>query len=162
MRTLVLLCCAIFTLCSCVKSNEGKAKELIKAHLKNTMKDWSSYEEVQFGKLDSTFIDYGMTEEAKALQLEISQLQDKADSIKAISELNGNNSTKERLALIQSAIKLDSIYNNHKETYKGSFSGWSMLHKYRGNNSYGSKEIATSVFYFDTNLIKVIEQLPLD
>lgn len=162
MKQFILSVFTIISLCSCGKSNEEKAQELIKSQLKNTMKDWTSYEEVKFGKLDSTFTDYKTTEEAKTLQSEISQLQDKADSIKAISELNGSNSTNERLALIRSAIKLDSIYNTHNEIYKGPFNGWSMLHKYRGNNSYGAKEVATSVFYFDANLTKVTEQLPLN
>lgn len=42
MKKIILLVCAITALCSCGKSNEDKARELIEAKLKTTMNDWNS------------------------------------------------------------------------------------------------------------------------
>ena len=43
MKKIILLVCAITALCSCEKSNEDKAREVIESELKTTMKDWNSY-----------------------------------------------------------------------------------------------------------------------
>ena len=55
MKKIILLVCAITALCSCGKSNEDKARELIEAKLKTTMNDWNSYEFVEMSKVDSVF-----------------------------------------------------------------------------------------------------------
>ena len=47
MKKIILLVCVITALCSCGKSNEDKARELIEAKLKTTMNDWDSYEFVE-------------------------------------------------------------------------------------------------------------------
>ena len=55
MKKTLLLVCAIIALCSCGKSNEDKAREVIESELKTTMKDWNSYEFVEISKVDSAF-----------------------------------------------------------------------------------------------------------
>lgn len=53
MKKIILLICAIVTLCSCEKSNEEKVREVVEEKLKAEMNDWSSYEFVSLEILDT-------------------------------------------------------------------------------------------------------------
>lgn len=156
MKKILLLTISVITLLSCGQSNEEKAKGLIESHLKETMKDWSSYEPVNYSPLDSTFNEYKNTPEGAKIQLEVSKLQLQSDSLRYIHDLKG------ALKSIEKAIELDSIYKVNAKSYKGYFNGWQMIHKYRGNNSYGAKTIATTAFFFDKDITKIKETLSLD
>ena len=159
----VLFAVSVLALCSCGKSNEDKAKELIEANLKTSMKDWSSYESVTFSKLDSVFTEYQNTPEGTKLQMKVSELQQQSDSIKYLANETGKKELFDlALSKIREAIQLDSTYNINKEKFKGEFKGWQMVHRYRGNNSYGAKEIASTAFYFDKDVTKVTDKLSLD
>ena len=81
MKKIILLVCAITALCSCGKSNEDKARELIEAKLKTTMNDWNSYEFVEMSKVDSVFTLFMHSEEAKSLDDQISKPKVKSQSI---------------------------------------------------------------------------------
>lgn len=165
MKQLILSVCAIFAFCSCGKSNEEKAQELIKANLKETMKDWDSYEPVSFSKMDSTFTEYKDLPEAAKIEMKIAKLQMESDSIRSLAKSANKGSEQlfnQALAKVREAIKLDSIYNINKDIYTGNFNGWQMIHKYRGNNSYGAKDLATTVFYFDKDATKITDKLSLD
>lgn len=163
MKELFLIACAVIVFCSCGNSNEEKAQELIKANLKETMKDWSSYESVSFSKLDSTFTKYDNSPEGIKLQMEVSKLQSESDSIRSLAKLSGNEELfNQAISKIRSAIELDSIFNLNNKKFKGDFNGWQMIHKYRGNNSYGAKDLATTAFYFDTNIKEITDKLSLD
>ena len=76
MKKIILLVCVITALCSCGKSNEDKARELIEAKLKTTMNDWDSYEFVEMSKVDSTFTFFMDTEEAKTIKDQIAETKD--------------------------------------------------------------------------------------
>lgn len=164
MKKFILSLFAIAVLCSCGKSNEEKAQELIKANLKETMKDWSSYEPVNFSKLDSTFTEYKNLPEAAKIEMEVAKLQAESDSIRILANSSASYEVlfDQAIEKIRKAKELDSTFNANKENYKGNFNGWQMIHKYRGNNSYGAKDLATTAFYFDANVTKVTDKLPLD
>lgn len=84
MKKIILAACTVFALYSCGKSSEEKAQELIKTNLKESLKDWSSYESVSFSKLDSIFSEYKDTPDAVKLEMEISKLQSESDNIRAL------------------------------------------------------------------------------
>lgn len=165
MKKIILLSCITFILCSCEKTNEEKAQELIRTNLEENMKDWTSYKSVSFSKLDSTFTEYKNTSQAAKLEMEISKLQNESDSIRTLAnsaEKHNKDLFDKALLKIKKAQELDSIYNINKESYKGIFNGWQMIHKYRGNNSYGAKDLESTVFFFDTNVTKITDKLSLN
>lgn len=165
MKKFILSLFAIAMLCSCGKSNEEKAQELIKTDLKETMKDWHSYESVSFSKLDSTFTEYKNLPEAEKIEMEVAKLQAESDSIRILANSSASYNKvlfDQAIEKIRKAKELDSTFNANKENYKGNFNGWQMIHKYRGNNSYGAKDLATTAFYFDTNITKVTDKFSLD
>ena len=160
MKRVYVSLCIILLLFSCSKSPEEMAQSLIQDHLKNTMKDWSSYESVKFGSLDSAFTIYADTQEA------ILEMR-KIDSVKKIvndfqDKSNGDVCAALKVQLLDSAIyyndvakKLFDEYSRKLNSFKGAFDGWKMEHTFRGNNSYGAKTIGVVLFYFDKNITKI-------
>lgn len=160
MRTLFVNLSVLLFLFSCSKSPEETSQFLIQDYLKNTMKDWESYESVKFGSLDSAFTIYTDTQES------IFEMK-KIDSINNISSdfqnrANENISAALKVELLDSAIfynemgkKLLNEYNRKLNSFKGEFNGWKMEHTFRGNNSYGAKTIETMLFYFDKDITRI-------
>lgn len=102
MRTLFVNLSVLLFLFSCSKSPEETSQFLIQDYLKNTMKDWESYESVKFGSLDSAFTIYTDTQES------IFEMK-KIDSINNISSdfqnrANENISAALKVELLDSAI----------------------------------------------------------
>ena len=150
----ILLIASMALICSCSKSNEDKAKELIESKLKLTMNDWSSYESVEYGKLDSTIYSYndiyGVVYDAKFESL-------KSDH-KYFLEMweDGNKAYEDSSELCIKKMKLllreqeDSM-----KSFKPKFDGWKLRHTYRGKNAVGAVIINTTIFYFDKDISKV-------
>lgn len=159
----VLFAVSVLALCSCGKSNEDKAKELIEANLKTSMKDWSSYEFVEMSKLDSTFTTYLSTPEYDSLSKSISDLETKKMNLEIHSdypELYGKTRCKEMTDSIPVVEKLISDAKNKIETgkkrFKREFNGWNTLFTYRGNNSFGAKIIGKTRFFFDKEVTEIV------
>lgn len=160
MKKLCVLLIVVVSVCSCMKSRERTAQSLIKDHLKKTMKDWKSYESVECGALDSTFVIYPETWQGKKDKERVSELKKRGEEFQA--EATDAYSVSKQVRLLDSAIyyleaarTVQGYLIEKTKTYKGDFNGWRMVHTYRGNNSYGAKIIVTTVFYFDKDLTKI-------
>lgn len=158
MKKIILVLALSIVLFSCSKSLEEQAKSNISEYLKKNMDDPSSYESVQFGKLDTLHTSFDESKEGlelrnkdAKLELKISELSDKLDlpdltmdDIKSIQKENGE-ITKKRLAI-------NDIMTSKTLTYKGAVNGYSMTHKFRGKNKLGAKILDEISFLLDTKL----------
>ena len=61
MKKIVILVCIIFAQCNS-KSNEDRAKELIKEKLRTELPDFNSYESISFGTLGNALLPYEETD----------------------------------------------------------------------------------------------------
>jgi len=172
MRKLVLALISILLISSCTPSNEKKAQKLIVQQLKETLNDWSTYESVKFGSLDTTFT---KVEDDSTYLLASAQFESFLDkSNKALDEMKeyaGMSSSyyeyKFNLAKIIAQIYLDSagvyapISDSIKTHFVPSFKGWSMTHSFRANNGMGNKVIGHFRYYFDpeVTIIKKSEDI---
>ena len=84
MKKILSLAIIILFLNSCTNSNEGKAKILIKEYLTTTMNDYSSYEPMEFSRLDSVYSRYYKD----STYIELRQLQsNKLNYIKDLAQV---------------------------------------------------------------------------
>lgn len=168
MKKTLLLVCAITALCSCGKSNEDKAREVIESELKTTMKDWNSYEFVEMSKVDSAFTLFMDSQEGKAIR----ELQSALSLKKAEYEVNSRYPElyKERIQVMRDSIPIiehmeDSLkaeYDAKEKEYKGDFIGYRTKFKYRGNNSLGGKDISSSIYFFNPEITQITDRISLD
>jgi hypothetical protein len=160
----LVLIVMVFTACT---NNEKKAKKLIKEYLKTSMNDFSSYEPVEFSKLDSTFSYYRDTDEGKKLK---GQLKSTMESWQWWSELaqNASSPTASEVYLKYSkenGIKYDSLQNLDsiaEQSFKPEHIGYAMSHKFRGKNALGAIMLNESGFYFDKDLTKVTDVIDIN
>lgn len=168
MKKIILLVCAITALCSCGKSNEDKARELIEAKLKTTMNDWNSYEFVEMSKVDSVFTLFMHSEEAKSLDDQISKTKSKISEYSVDKDFPLLYGARTKVMadsipiLEQIRDSLQNIYDTKDKTYKGDFNGYIVKFTCRGNNKMGSKVINSTIYYFDKDLTKITNQHSLD
>lgn len=129
--TLLLITISGFAfITGCQKSNENKAKELIKKHLSTTMNDFKSYEPVEFSKLDSAMTEF-----------------DEEDFLNT-----------DTLAIFsQSEIEL--LLKKNRDNFKPKFEGYKMSHRFRGKNALGALVINESNYYFDPEISKIIKSV---
>ena len=123
------------TLLSCTKSNDEKAKDLIKSDLSKKMDDFKSYEPVEFSKLDSNYSEY------------IKHSFDKySDTLIGVPE--------------HELILKELDYNNNQlrkqMEFKPEFIGYKMEHSFRGKNKLGATVLNKITFLFDKDLTHVI------
>lgn len=168
MKKIILLVCAITALCSCGKSNEDKARELIEAKLKTTMNDWNSYEFVEMSKVDSVFTLFMHSEEGSTIREELSQLRSK----RVEYEVNAGYTSiyGERAKIMQDSIpilenmidSLQNLYDKKEEAYKGEFNGYKTKFTFRGNNKLGGKILTSSMYLFNKDITEITYEFSLD
>lgn len=155
MKKLLILASVAMLIAGC-SSNEDKAKSLIKDYLSKTMKDPSSYEEVESSKLDSAFSKFIQSDEYNRLFEKKLSLQSARDSIIVHS------AGQDKEDSINSALSdVEKEIEAGEKNFKSEFFGWKMKHSFRGKNSFGAKEVATEIFFFDPELTKVINVINL-
>lgn len=168
MKKIILLVCAITALCSCEKSNEEKAREVIESKLKITMKDWSSYEFVEMSKVDSAFTLFMDSNEGKDIRNQISDLSSKRIEYEVncnYPRLYGKKAQimKDSIPILkQMEDSLQNVYNTKEKGYKGDFTGYRTKFKFRGNNSLGAKIISSSIYFFNPEITEITNQISLD
>lgn len=144
-------------------STVEKVKSGVKKYLYLTMKDYSSYQPVQWGKIETIFSDYLTTDRCKTL----------LDSVKAIKQPFGFYFTaaKARKEVDNINLETDSIYQSYvkilgpvvskmnpllkkieieKLMFKKQVIGYYIYHTYRGKNSYGAYTIASDGYTLNT------------
>lgn len=168
MKKLLLLGVLIISimLVSC-SSNEKKAQNLIKEHLKETLHDWDSYESVKFSSLDSvytTVFDNPLyivyvdkyIEYAKALK----KLMKEVESYDGMSSSWAISRQTAALNKAQSSLDSTNYYKPKMEeielNFKPEFKGWEMEHSFRANNAGGNKVIGHYRYYFDKDITKIV------
>jgi hypothetical protein len=153
----LVLIVLVFSACN---NNEKKAQKLIKEYLKTSMNDFSSYEPVEFSKLDSTFSYYRDTDEGKKLK---KQLESTMESWSEWNERarKASSPVVEEMWLKfakEYGIEFDSLYNIDsiaEQSFKPEHIGFEMSHKFRGKNALGAIMLTENGFYFDRDLTKV-------
>lgn len=167
MKHFICILVAALLLCSCEKSNEDKAKDVIKQHLKESLNDWNSYEPVKFSSLDSTFTRSTEDTFIKGAIEQFEYWQKKADSYqKNMKVFNALSSSfgKEQYAIASSDYNnaVDSMkffsdkYKEALANFTPEFIGFEMQHKFRANNALGNKVITSNKYYFDTDITIIL------
>ncbi len=130
----------VLVLTSCTKSNEDKAKEGVKDYLKTNMNDFKSYEPVEWGAVDSLFLECQETQEYKELNDSIAFYFDKS---------NNNTSHEEWQKYFDLHQKASNKLIVMLKMYKPKFDGYKIIHKYRGTNELGAMVLNETWFYLD-------------
>ena len=164
----LLLICSIVLLTSCA-SPAKRAQKLIKAHLKETMLDWNSYEPVKFGGLDSVYTTpYDNEQYREVIKSQTRLMEDFVSEKRDFDfwidiDLKRANKALEKMNACNDSLKYyDEFVRSFENKFVPKFKGWSMTHTSRGNNAFGNKIISTNVFYFDANLTKVVDVEDVD
>lgn len=160
---LIILLPLIFFSCNKLKSSTEKAQELITDTLKITLNDFKSYQSVSWGKLDSfktnSNSDPNILRLASQSQffhdMNKRAQQEMADAIYyqdgIMYEKNYHIAIK-TLKIMKAIV--DSITYFDKK-FKPKFIGYTIVHKFRTNNSFGKPQIYSYIFFFNKNLTKV-------
>lgn len=143
-------------------SPEKKAQSCIKAEMKKNLNDPSSYEPVEFSKLDSLFSYFRNSQEW-------SDIRDSVDKYEHIYEdhISSYSWVKERaqekmkdLGLSFDEVKGKTFYFLEKQdslekNYKPEWIGWEMKHKFRAKNGFGAMKLDEEIFHFDKEVTKI-------
>jgi hypothetical protein len=172
MKKFLFFVLSIFIISSC-NNPEGKAKKLVKEHLKLTMNDFSSYEPLEFSEMEILYSYYRFDSIYSNLSSDYSA---NLDILKTYQELmdkvNENNRIYGRIVdgrgpFTQKLIKdledeNDLLLKKMKE-YKSNYNpkqiGYQIFHKFRGTNAFGGKILVEWLFYFDKDLTTVTDAL---
>jgi len=170
-KVLLLLAVALSLLfAGCSENKEKKAKELINHQLKVTLHDFSSYESVEFGKLDSTFTESSDLPEYKIAIDKANEFTkqggDKIETAKMYGECTLYDKQVQYARwgkeLLDSATYYINIAKNIDSTFIPKFVGWNITHTFRANNASGNKVIGHRKYYFDKDVSKIINDENLD
>jgi hypothetical protein len=159
MKKIILGLVLSVVLCSCTKSPEEQAKSNISEYLKKNMDDPSSYESVEFGKLDTLHTSFSESKEGIELETKDSKLGDRVTELSNkldLPDLTLNdikNIQKENEQITKDRLAINDIIAKKTLTYKGSVNGYSMTHKFRGKNKLGAKILNEINFLLDTKLV---------
>ena len=165
MKQVLCLLVVAITLVSCSKSPEQKAKDLIKEEMKKSMNDFSSYEPVEYGKLDSSFSVLDISTE----QLSFDAYSKEAKKILGDMEIeavsNLDDYKIDKVYFDSYKFKMDSvskIIDAKAKSFKPEFKGWKMSHKFRGKNKMGAVVLNSNIYEFDKDITKIVDETKLD
>jgi hypothetical protein len=148
------------------KTLDEKLQDGIKAHLAKTMHDFKSYEPVEFKKPDSAYTNFAESERGKALFDSTDRYNKTQENYLERARRYTYTAPRVALGLINEGkeygVKADSLLkliDKEKDLFTKRFSGYKMLHTFRGKNMNGATIIITKRFYFDTafNVTKSVE-----
>ena len=150
---------------------------MVKAYLKKTLDDPSSYQVASFDQVDSMFSFYSSTEEAKKLhelayhyvfestgeEVFFGEYYNKVRDFEI--KLLFARTTKERQNLKdsieiyrQKGNEIIKLYEENETKYKGEFLGWRVEHNYRAKNKAGALVLENNVFFLNKELTVVSEK----
>lgn len=185
----ILLLVISFT--SCLdESKEGKAKNLIKKHLKETLNDYDNYSAVSYSAVDSLFTKWTLPEELRPTVKELAQCAESINqsgykNITITSDANSflkdfeklydekyrKNKSIDFLKKEEKWKQLWTEFKHHqdiieesKKNFKPKFIGWKMTHKYRAKNQYDATILQNRQFSFNEDITQVtgVEVLNVD
>lgn len=149
----------------CKRNPQKQAEYLIKKQLEVSLHDFSSYESVQFGSLDSTFSQVEDLEEFQEAVLLAKELKkqglDKVDDAKRYGEYGLYREqaqyAREAAYLLDSAMFYIKKCLEMDSLFRPEFIGWQITHSFRANNASGNKIINHRIFYFDKDLTTIVK-----
>lgn len=181
----ILLLVISFT--SCFESKEGKAKNLIKKHLKETLNDYDNYSAVSYSAVDSLFTKWTLPEELRPTVKELAQCAENLNKsggyqnitstsngdyhLKTLNNFFGKNASAESIKKVEKWKQLWTEFKHHqdiieesKKNFKPKFIGWKMTHKYRAKNQYDATILQNRQFSFNEDITQVtgVEVLNVD
>jgi hypothetical protein len=151
-----LLVCAVFAGCG-PKSNEEIVKELITAKMKSSLPDFSKYESVNFGTMETAFLPYEETNQSVANIKDINACK---DSVAVLEKLISENKTvayQERLKQLTDSVTAKSDRNNTAKQGYTPEKLFKMSHAYILKNDAGVEKKTEEEFYIDKDLKKVLK-----
>lgn len=165
----LLLVLLLVLICTSCNSPEDKAKSLIKESLKESLHDWSSYESVKFGPLDSVYTKIEdnsyYIECCTKLLLYNQKCEEALSEIKIYDDLYSYWASNNRSRLLADAKEYLDTVNKYQpickqliDDFKPEFSGWKMQHSYRANNAAGNKVIGHYMYYFNKDITEIVKQ----
>jgi hypothetical protein len=143
MKRILFLFFAVFALMACSqKTPQQKAEAAVKQYLQKNMDDPSSYEPVEFGKLDSAY----------------STLEDDSAYIAMNAEIAGI--YPETIADINKKTALQNNLTKYISSYKNKWTGYTITHKARAKNKLGALVMENLKFTLDKNFnVKKTEEI---
>jgi len=167
--------CFILVFSSC-GSDINKAKSLIKKELTENWADGTNYQPLEYGSLDSAYTSYTEDPKIKSLLEDIEKkaeiLEEKKDEIKDICQrmnikvkmgtvtrahlTNYQESVKKAKHLNKEIILEKAMVDSLRQSYIPTFSGYSLIHRFKEKDLLHMDVELSMKFYFDKNFTKVI------
>jgi hypothetical protein len=149
---------ALFTVIACnQKAKEDEAKSAITKYLSTAMNDFSSYQPVEFGKMDTLHQQFDESELGKkmnsdmdSLKTQRNKLKDEADQVKYDEPARAIPLLQEATRLTKEEGKILDSYIDSAGSYRGPIKGYGMLHSFRGKNAMGAFVMNRWYFTMDT------------
>lgn len=139
----------------CSPSNEKKAQKLIGQTLKESLHDYSSYEPVSFGSLDTLF--------TSILEIsEYSAAKEQFDHFTIFADFAKDDPSPSVTTYPDSVAFYKKIIDSLETAFIPEQIGWRMRHTFRSNNAIGAKTIGHFVFFFNNELTEVTEYKELN
>lgn len=165
MKKVIFMLLAVIAFCGCAgTTNESTAKQLIKERLKLNLHDYSSYESVEFGSLDSTFTTL-LTDSAffkaftrrLAYQKARNESYENAELWKSVSRERQKQYLGLEKQYQDSVTRYIAFEDSARNKFIPVFNGFAMRHSFRANNANGNKVITHNVYKFNTELSVITE-----
>lgn len=161
---IISVACVVFMSC---RSDESKAKKLIKQSLRQSLQNPKSYKAIEFGTLDSAF---STIEEYPLYNASYSRLllfSKKGEEVLTEIEnyknpLSQDDKQKRNALLEDSKRYVDSIkyYQRMHEKmvndFRPAFKGWKMTHRFKADNLRGHEVASNFIYYFDKKVTRIV------
>ncbi len=157
---------------------ERRAQGLIKAHLKENLHDFGSYESIKFGELDSVYTTVlDNSEYTMAMYLYDAFEESRKESLAKVNKYldyvsfyGDNEYVKDDLhaelqhlnQLTDSTTLFLRTMAKIEKDFIPSFKGWSMSHTFRANNAMGAKIMSHKEYIFDKDITRVLSEKDSD
>ena len=162
MKYLHISIAATFLFCSCQKSNEDRAKDLITQEVNEMNKhDDSTAEIIEFGSLSPASIDYEITYPAFLLRKEMNSLikdsQEKMDFLKKWESIVDIRADAKQVQEISQRVKaLNDSIEHEKARFNFDSTRLEMPVKIKIINKGNTSKIETGSFFFDKDVIRIV------
>lgn len=124
------------------KSPTDRAKDSVSAYVKRITNDPASYEQIEFGSLDSNITEIEGTSEFVSLDSDSSFMERRL----GMTDIYDKDETIKKLDSIKAALI------TYRQNFKSEFRGYTMEHSFRAKNAMGALVIGKNIFWLDSNL----------
>lgn len=165
MKKLLFAMLILLPASGCKESIQKRAERLVREELEQTLHDFSSYESVKFGTLDSVMTDVSDMEEYRntmdSARMYIDQAKKSYSDAERYLEYGLNSKAKLETELAGLYREMARVYIDSAEKIEAEFvpefDGWSIKHSFRANNASGNKVIGHYRYYFNKEVTEVLK-----